>query len=86
MTEVKNHAGSIGTYTPSGVMNYPGYQILGMHLRKFPDNTEFPSWKVNYRTEVCSETQDPCLAMQWIKEIEKAKSINDFITPRLIMG
>ena len=30
-----------------------------MHLGKFPDSTEFQSWKVNFRTEVCSKAKDP---------------------------
>ena len=46
------------------------YQIPEMHLGKFPDRTEFQSWKVNFRTEVCPKAKDPRLAMQWIKEIE----------------
>ena len=65
---------------------YPGYQIPETHLGKFPDPTEFQGWKVNFRTEVCSKAKDPRLAMQWIKEIEIAKSIDDLITSRSIWG
>ena len=57
-----------------------------MHLGKFPDCTEFQSWEVNFRTEVCSKAKDPRLVMRWIKEIEIAKSIDDLITPRSILG
>ena len=67
-------------------MNYPGYQIPEMHLGKVPDPTEFQCCKVNFRTEVCSKAKDPRLAMQWIKEIETAKSIDDLITPRSTLG
>ena len=57
-----------------------------MHLGKFPDSTEFQSWKVNFRTEVCSKAKDPRLVMRWIRGIEVAKSIDDLITPRSILG
>ena len=82
VTGVQNHTGEFGTCSQNGMMNDPGYQILEMHLGKFPDPMEFQSWKVNFRTEVCSKAKDPRLAMQWIKEIETAKSIDDLITPR----
>ena len=86
MTGVQNHATEFGTYSQSGVMNYPGYQKPEMHLGKFPDPTEFQNWKVNFKTEVCSKSKVPRLAMRWIKEIEIAKSIDDLITPRSILG
>ena len=57
-----------------------------MHLGKFHDHTELQSWIVNFRTEVCSKAQNPPLALQWIKEIEAAKSLDDLITPKSIMG
>ena len=53
---------------------------------KFPDRTHFQSWIVNFRTEVCSKAKNPTLALQWIKEIEAAKSLDDVITPKLITG
>ena len=55
-----------------------------MHLGKFPDHTEFQSWIVNFRTEVCSKAKNPTRALQWVKEIEAAKSLDDLITPRSI--
>ena len=57
-----------------------------MHLGKFPDRTEFQCWRVNFRTEVCSKAKNPCLALQWAKEIQTAKSLDDFITPKSITG
>ena len=30
-------------------------------MEKFPDSVEFQSWKVNFKTEVCSKTADPHL-------------------------
>ena len=67
-------------------MDYPRYSILEMHLGKFPDSMEFLSWKVNFKTEVCSKTADPYLTMQWIKEVETAKSIGELMTSRSIVG
>ena len=59
------------------MMDYLRFRISEMHLGKFPDSKEYQSWKVNFKTEVCSKTADPRLAMQWIKEIEMAKSAYD---------
>ena len=49
-----NHTG--GTYSHSGVVDYPGASIAEMNLGKFPDPMEFQSWKTNFRAEVCLET------------------------------
>ena len=46
---------------------------------------EFQSWKVNFKTDVCTKTADSHLAMHWIKEVEIAKSINEFLTSRSIV-
>ena len=45
-----------------------------INLGKLTDHTEFQSWIVNFRTEVCSKTNNPTIALQWIKEVEVAKS------------
>ena len=55
-------------------------------MGKFPDSLEFQSWKVNFKTEVCSKSADPHRTMHWIKEVERAKSIDDLMTPRSIVG
>ena len=57
-----------------------------MHLGKFPDRTEFQSWIVNFPTEVYWKAKNPTLALQWIKETEAAKSLDDLITPKSITG
>ena len=80
-----NHAAGIGTCTQGG-MTFPSYPSSEMHLGRFPDHTEFQSWIVNFRTEVCSKAKNPTLALQWIKEIEAAKSLDDLITPKSITG
>ena len=67
-------------------MTISSYPSPEMHLREFPDLTEFQSWIVNFRTEVCSKANDPTLALQWIMEIETAQSLDDLITPKSITG
>ena len=64
----------------------PRFPISEMHLGKFPDFTEFQSWKVNFKTEVCSKSADPHLTMHWIKEVEIAKSLDELVSSRSITG
>ena len=61
-------------------MTIPSSSSSEMHLGKFPDHTELQSWIVNFRTEVCSKAKNPILALQWINEIDVAKSLDDLIT------
>ena len=68
-----HHAGGIGTCAQSGMIN-PSHPSSETHLGKFPDHTEVQSWVVNFRTKVCSKAENPTRALQWIKEIEAAKS------------
>ena len=57
-----------------------------MHLGKFPDSLEFQSWKVNFKTEVFANSVFPQTTIYWIKEVEVAKSMDDLMTSRSIMG
>ena len=41
---------------------------------------------LKFRTEVFSKAKYPTRAFQWVKEIEAAKSMDDFITPKSIAG
>ena len=83
LKSMAHHAAGIGTCTQSG-MKIMSYLSSEMHLGKFTDHTEFQSWIVNFRTEVCSMAENPTRALQWIKEIEAAKSLDDFNTPKCI--
>ena len=74
-----------GTYSHNGVVDYPRFPIWEMHLGKFPYSVEFRSWKVNFRTEVCSKTGDTHLTMQWLKEVETANSIDELVKSRSIV-
>ena len=64
LKSVTNHAAGIGTCTQSG----------RRCIWKFPDHAEFQSWITNFRTKVCSKAKNPTRVLQWIKEIEAAKS------------
>ena len=41
---------------------------------------------MNFRTEVCSKAKNPTRALQWIKKIEAAKSLDDLNTPISVTG
>ena len=60
--------------------------ILNHASGRVPRLMEFQSWKVNFKTEVCSKTADPHLTMHWVKEVEIAKSIVEFVTSRSNLG
>ena len=45
-------------------------QISDPHFDKFPTPTTFACWKIRFKTEVCTCSQFPTEAMQWIKEVE----------------
>ena len=85
MSVTSYHAAGIGTCTQSG-MTIPSYPSSEMLLGKFSDHTEFQIWIVNFRTEVCSKAKNPTLALQWIKDIETARSLEQLITPISITG
>ena len=42
-------------------------QILDLHFDKFPTPATFACWKIRFKTEVCTCSQFPTEAMQWIK-------------------
>ena len=54
-------------------------------MENFLDSSEFQSWKVNCRTEVCLRTADLQITMLWIKEVEIAKSIDELVASRSIV-
>ena len=45
-------------------------QISDLHFYKFPTPATFACWKIRFKTEVCTCSQFPAEAMQWIKEVE----------------
>ena len=53
-------------------------QISDLHFDKFPTPATLACWKMRFKTEVCTCSQFPTEAMQWIKEVEMVDSVDDF--------
>ena len=53
-------------------------QISDLHFDKFATPATFACWKIRFKTEVCTCSQFPTEAMQWIKEVEMVDSVDDF--------
>ena len=53
-------------------------QISDLHFDKFPyTSATFACWKIRFKTEVCTCSQFPTEAMQWIKEVELVDSVDE---------
>ena len=52
-------------------------QISDLHFDKFPTPVTFTCWKIRFKTEVCTCSQFPTEAMQWIKEVELVGSVDE---------
>ena len=52
-------------------------QISDLHFDKFPTPATFACWKIRFKTEVCTCSQFPTEAMQFIKEVELVDSVDD---------
>ena len=52
-------------------------QISDLHFDKLPTPATFACWKMRFKTEVCTCSQFPTEAMQWIKEVEMVDSVGD---------
>ena len=61
-------------------------QISDHHFDKFPTPATFACWKIRFKTEVCTCSQFPTEAMQWIKEVEMADSVDDLRSSSSIRG
>ena len=61
-------------------------QILDLHFDKFTTPATFACWKIRFKTEVCTCSQFPTEAMQWIKEVEMVESVDDLKSSSSIRG
>ena len=61
-------------------------QISDLHFDKFPTPATFSCWKIRFKTEVCTCSQFPTEAMQWIKEVELVESVDEFRTSSSTRG
>ena len=58
----------------------PSGNQYAMKVDKWPQRTEFRSWKISCTSEVPHSSKYPRTAMLWIGEVEDAKSIDELIT------
>ena len=79
---ILNHTG--GTYSHGGLITRD-FQFRNCIWESYK-TMELQSWKVNFKTEVCSKSADPRITIRWIKEDETAKSIDDLMTSHSITG
>ena len=82
----QNRSDTSGTYSQVGMMDYPRVPFTERNLGKCPDSMQLQSWKLNSRTEFCMRTAEHQVTMQWIKEVEVARSIDELVTSRSITG
>ena len=61
-------------------------QISDLHFDKFPTPATFACRKIWFRTEVCTCSQFPTEAMQWIKEVELVDSVDELRSSSSIRG
>ena len=61
-------------------------QIWDLHFDKFPTPATFACWKIRFKTEVCTCSQFPTEAMQWIKVVEMVASVDDLRSSSSIRG
>ena len=61
-------------------------QISDLHFDKFPTPATFACWKIRFKTEVCTCSQFPTEAMQWIKEVELVDSVDELRSSWSIRG
>ena len=63
-----------GDSSNNGGADQQRLQISDLHFDKFPTPATFACWK---KTEVCTCSQFPTEAMQWIKEVELVDSVDE---------
>ena len=61
-------------------------QISDLHFDKFLTPATFACWKIRFKTEVCTCSQFPTEAMQWIKEVELVDSVDELRSSTSIRG
>ena len=60
--------------------------LIDLHFDKFPTPATYACWKIRFKTEVCTCSQFPTEAMQWIKEVELVDSVDELRTSSSIRG
>ena len=75
-----------GDYSKNYGADQQRLQISDLHFDKFPTPATFACWKIRFKTEVCTCSQFPTEAMQWIKEVELVDSVDDLMSSSSIRG
>ena len=75
-----------GDYSKNYGADQQRLQISDLHFDKFPTPATFACWKIRFKTEVCTCSQFPTEAMQWIKEVELVDSVDDLRSSSSIRG
>ena len=66
-----------GDYSKNYGADQQRLQISDLHFEKYPTPATFACWKIRFKTEVCTCSQCPTEAMQWIKEVELVDSVDE---------
>ena len=75
-----------GDYSKNYGADQQRLQISDLRFDKFPTPATFACCKIRFKTEVCTCSQFPTEAMQWIKEVELVDSVDDLRSSSSIRG
>ena len=75
-----------GDYSKNYGADQQRLQISDLHFDKFLTPATFACWKIRFKTEVCTCSQFPTEAMQWIKEVELVDSRDELRSSSSIRG
>ena len=77
---------SEGTFSKNYGADQRRLQISELHFDKCPTPTTFASWKMRFKTEVCTCSQFPTEPMHWIKEVEMVDSVDEIKSSCSVRG
>ena len=75
-----------GDYSKNYGADQQRLQISDLHFDKFPTPATFACWKIRFKTEVCTCSQFPTEAMQWIKGVELVASVDELKSSLSVRG
>ena len=75
-----------GDYSKNYGADQQRLHISDPHFDKFPTPATFTCWKIRFKTEVCTCSQFPTEAMQWIKEVELVDSVDELKSSSSVRG
>ena len=77
---------SKGDFTNNYGADQQRLQISDLHVDKISTPATFACWKIRFKTEVCTCSQFPTEAMQWIEEVELVDSVDDLKSSCSVRG